>query len=58
MYPDYKWLLWKFPQVPGNFWADRNNKRLFLDWAAEQLNIKEPYEWSKVTNEVTLPNIK
>jgi hypothetical protein len=30
-YPEHKWEVWKFSQVPKGFWKDDNNARNFLD---------------------------
>lgn len=48
MYPDYDWLIWKFDQVPKNFWHDNKNKRKFFDCVGKQLGINNFQEWQKV----------
>jgi hypothetical protein len=45
LYPEYDWLPWKFVQCPRNFWSDKKNHRKFLDWASEQLKIKDKNDW-------------
>jgi hypothetical protein len=55
VYPDYDWLPWQFGIVPENFWNDMKNQRKFMDWASEELKIKEKTDWYKLTQGVTLP---
>jgi hypothetical protein len=43
---------WKFDVCPDNFWKYIENQRKFMDWAAQQLNIKEPSDWYKITFKV------
>jgi hypothetical protein len=52
MYPDYKWLPWKFDVCPRNFWEDMKNQKWFVDWASKQLNIQEFSDWYNVTFKV------
>jgi hypothetical protein len=54
VYPDYHWLPWKFTAVPPNYWNDKKNIRIFLDWAAKQLKVKEMSDWYNVTYKVTI----
>ncbi|KAJ1501146.1 hypothetical protein HMI54_010222 [Coelomomyces lativittatus] len=49
IYPDYKWLPWKFPTVPRNFWVDIKNQKWFIEWAAQELKIKEMSDWYNVS---------
>ena len=49
MYPEYEWLPWKFVRVPRGFWADTNNQKKFLNWAQNELGIKNYTDWYKVT---------
>jgi hypothetical protein len=51
LYPNYSWLPWKFT-VPYNYWNDINNKRQFVEWASQQLNIKDKSDWYNVTVKV------
>ena len=52
IYPDYKWLPWKFHSCPHNFWSDIKNQRWFMDWAGKQLGLKDMADWYKVTGKV------
>jgi hypothetical protein len=55
IYPDYQWLPWKFINCPRNWWDDKKNQKKFMDWAAQQLSIKEDNDWYKVTYKVSFP---
>ena len=52
IYPDYKWLPWKFSQLPSSYWDDVACQKQFLDWASKELNILEMNDWYKVTAKV------
>ena len=52
VYPEYDWLPWEFSQVPKHYWEDVKNKRKFMDWAGNKLNIKDMSDWYRVTHKV------
>jgi hypothetical protein len=52
VYPDYDWLPWKFDVCPRNYWENINHTRKFMNWAAQQLNVKEMKDWYKVSHNV------
>ncbi len=52
MFPDYKWMEWKFGQCPRGFWQVSNNRKRFLDWAAIELKVTQPSDWYKITQKV------
>jgi hypothetical protein len=54
VFPEHKLLPWKFAICPGNFWNTLENQRTYLNWAAEQLNIKQPSDWYNVVIKVTM----
>jgi hypothetical protein len=51
-FPEYKLLPWKFEVCPKDYWNKVENQRNFMNWATEQLNIKEPSDWYKITQKV------
>ena len=55
VYPNYKWLPWKFIQAPKGYWNDENNVKEYMNWLSEQLNIKTMEDWYRVSYKVTLP---
>jgi hypothetical protein len=52
LYPEYDWLPWKFAQSPKKFWDDISNQKRFLEWAGNQLGVKQYSDWYKVTPKV------
>jgi hypothetical protein len=52
VFPEYQLLPWKFSVVPHNFWSNTENQKTFMNWAAKQLNIKEPSDWYNITVKV------
>ena len=52
VFPNYKWLPWKFKQAPKGFWKDENNIKEYMNWLSEKLNIKKMEDWYAVSNEV------
>ena len=49
IYPEYKWLQWKFNKVPKLFWEKLENQKSFIKCASQQLNIKDMSDWYKIT---------
>lgn len=49
VYSDHKWLPWKFKRVPTRWWAERANKRLFMNYAMQQLKLDRMEGWYNVT---------
>jgi hypothetical protein len=45
IFPENQLLPWKFTACPHNFWSNIENQRKFMNWAAEQLNVKKPSDW-------------
>ena len=54
VYPEHKWLLWKFSRVPSGFWEKSENQRNFLENLASELQIKNIEDWYNVTYNVTI----
>ena len=52
VYPEYNWLPWKFGKSIHKYWDDVANKKKYIEWAGNQLGIKELNDWNKVTNQV------
>jgi hypothetical protein len=49
VYPEHKWIPWKFPGVSKRFWSNPVNQKAFLDWFMQQRNISSPEDWYKIT---------
>ena len=54
IFPDYKWLPWKFNQIPKGYWNDESNIKEYMNWLSEKLNIKTMEDWYKVSTEVKI----
>lgn len=52
LFPNYKWLPWKFDHCPRNFWSVPSNQRMYMDWVAKELHITDKNDWYKVENKV------
>ena len=52
VYPNYKWLPWKFNHTSKGYWKDENNIKEYMNWLSEQLKIKTMEDWYKVSSEV------
>jgi hypothetical protein len=48
IYPDYKWIPWKFSRVPNNFWNSLENRKSYTDWLFEELKYKNQEDWYKI----------
>ena len=49
VFPQYSWNL---ATNSRNFWGDSNNHRKWMDWAGNELKIKEMSDWYKVSVKV------
>lgn len=56
-YPEQEWLPWKFSRCPTTYWDDISNVRKFMDWAGNQLNIKEMSDWYNISSQVILKSL-
>ena len=45
LYPEYKWLPWKLKETPKGWWEVEDNRKEYITWLEEQLNIKLPEDW-------------
>ena len=52
VFPEYKWLPWRFKKVPKGFWKDIKNQRDFMDWIGLQIGLKSMDDWYHVKIEV------
>ena len=53
MFSEHEWLPWKFDRCPPSFWNVKS-KRKFLDWAGNQLGIKDLSEWQNISARVKI----
>jgi len=48
-FPDYDWKEWLFTIAPRHFWQDPDNHRRYMKWLGQQLGIRRPADWYRVT---------
>jgi len=48
LYPSHHWELWKFTQVPKNFWDKKANVAACLKTLEKTLNINTMDDWYSV----------
>ena len=49
IFPDHKWLIWKFKAVPNGYWKKRKSKRLHL-LVREKVRYNTMEDWYKVSS--------
>jgi hypothetical protein len=49
VYPDFRWQLWRFPQVPDGFWDRAENLREYANWLRGELEVGELKDWFRVS---------
>ncbi len=49
IYPQYKWDITKFNQLPRGYWNDIDNQRAFMAQLAKTLNITHTKDWFRLT---------
>jgi len=50
-FPDYDWKEWLFGMAPRQFWQDPRNHRRYMKWLGQQLGIRRPSDWYRVSNQ-------
>ena len=50
VYPEHKWLAWKFIQhVPFGFWDSKENQKAYFHWLGEEVGIQQKEDWYRVS---------
>jgi hypothetical protein len=49
VFPDYKWLDWKFTSTPQGFWNDKKNHKGFMNWLENELGYTKMEDWYQIT---------
>eukprot|EP01114_Cavostelium_apophysatum_P022685 TRINITY_DN8291_c0_g1_i1.p1 TRINITY_DN8291_c0_g1~~TRINITY_DN8291_c0_g1_i1.p1 ORF type:complete len:560 (+),score=113.65 TRINITY_DN8291_c0_g1_i1:52-1731(+) len=49
LFPDHKWNVLEFHQVPSGFWRDGSHRKEFLHRLSKKLNIRKWQDWYRVT---------
>ena len=50
-YPQHKWQMWRFPNVPKGYWANKRTHEDFFKWLGTQLGYKSMDDWYNITVE-------
>jgi hypothetical protein len=50
IYPNYKWLPWKFDQMIRGYWNQMENQTEFMNWLGKELGFKTLDDWYKVSH--------
>ncbi len=51
------WQIWKFEQIPKEYWEQLNNQKLFMDWLGEELGHRTKSDWFNLQiNEFSIRN--
>jgi hypothetical protein len=56
IYPEYKWLGWKFKNTPLNFWRNIENQTQYFNWLFTKLGHKTMEDWYKITQNDIIRN--
>jgi hypothetical protein len=48
VYPEYTWYFWMFDNCPRGYWKKKENRRKYLMWLAEELQIEDYTQWYSV----------
>jgi hypothetical protein len=49
VFPEHKWLPWKFEVTPTGFWSEIENRRMFVHWFAEEKGLSRLEQWYEVS---------
>jgi hypothetical protein len=49
VYPNHKWLPWKFQKIPWGFFREQQNCLEFLEWLASSLGVKNLEDWYRIS---------
>ena len=52
LFPEKNFLPWKFSTIPNFFWDKESNRKAYLNWLSNKLNIKDFSDWYNITNSV------
>jgi very-short-patch-repair endonuclease len=56
VFPEYKWLGWKFISAPNGFWKDINNRKEYAEWLGKILGYTEPEDWYNISYDIIKNN--
>jgi len=56
VYPNYKWLEWKFITTSMGFWKLLKNRKTFLEWLGQELKYETMEDWYNLTSLIITEN--
>ena len=56
IYPNYNWVIWKFPMVPNGYWQKKENQKEYMEWLKLELGYTTPEDWYKISKKVLQNN--
>ena len=56
IYPEYKWLFWKFTSAPNNSWDSKENQLEYINWLSQELGFTNMEDWYKITRNIFIKN--
>jgi very-short-patch-repair endonuclease len=56
VYPEYKWLEWKFKYTSNQFWHDTDNHKEYAAWLMDELKYTKIEDWYNVTQNIIKNN--
>lgn len=55
VYHEHNWMLWRFSIAPKHYWkrvlSDKEEQHRICDWLGNQLSVKHPNDWNRVSME-------
>jgi hypothetical protein len=48
MYPNYKWLIWKFKVIPKGYWKNKKFQKEYMEWLGKELGYTTMEHWYKI----------
>jgi very-short-patch-repair endonuclease len=56
VFPEYKWLEWKFGMTSLSFWQDINNRKEYAEWLGKEQKYEKMEDWYNITQNIINDN--
>jgi hypothetical protein len=50
LFPEYRWLPWRFERASSGIWDDEESQMDFVEWFAEHRSLTSPEGWYRMSN--------
>eukprot|EP00028_Trichosphaerium_sp_Am-I-7-wt_P003245 CAMPEP_0168521968 /NCGR_PEP_ID=MMETSP0405-20121227/8998_1 /TAXON_ID=498012 /ORGANISM="Trichosphaerium sp, Strain Am-I-7 wt" /LENGTH=334 /DNA_ID=CAMNT_0008543341 /DNA_START=344 /DNA_END=1348 /DNA_ORIENTATION=+ len=57
IFPEIKWIEWKFKHAPLGYWQNMENQRNKMDFASQELNYKTVDDWERVNRRSLIKHV-